>query len=76
VDAARPAEAARCDGIFPLISDKMAMSAKELLLAYQEQPMIEMRRAYETGPHSVGRRAFRHLWDVGRIDVIRASTLS
>jgi transposase len=41
VETARLAEAARCDGIFPLISNEMTMWAKELLLAYKEQPMIE-----------------------------------
>src|SRR6185312_8430813 len=45
VDAARLAEAAQCDGIFPLISNEITMSAKELLLAYKEQPMIEKRFA-------------------------------
>jgi transposase len=45
VDAARLAEAAQCDGIFPLISNEMTMSAKELLLAYKQQPMIEKRFA-------------------------------
>jgi transposase len=43
VDLARLDEEARCDGIFPLISNEPAMSAKELLLAYKEQPMIEKR---------------------------------
>jgi transposase len=43
VDAARLAEAARCDGIFPLISNEATMSATELLLAYKHQPMIEKR---------------------------------
>ena len=45
VDSARLAEAARCDGIFPLITNETTMSAKELLLAYKEQPMIEKRFA-------------------------------
>jgi transposase len=45
VDAARLAESARCDGIFPLISNEMTMSAKDLLLAYKQQPMIEKRFA-------------------------------
>jgi transposase len=45
VDAAVLAEAARCDGIFPLISNERRMSAKDLLLAYKEQPMIEKRFA-------------------------------
>ena len=35
----------RCDGIFPLISNEAAMSAKDLLLAYKVQPMIEKRFA-------------------------------
>ena len=39
------AEAARCDGIFPLISNEAGMSAKDLLLAYKQQPMIEKRYA-------------------------------
>jgi transposase len=45
VDHARLAEAARCDGIFPLITNEVTMSATELLLAYKEQPMIEKRFA-------------------------------
>ncbi len=45
VDLARLSEEARCDGIFPLISNEPALSAKELLLAYKEQPMIEKRFA-------------------------------
>jgi transposase len=45
VDAARLAEAARCDGIFPLISNEKTMSARDLLLAYKVQPMIEKRFA-------------------------------
>jgi hypothetical protein len=36
VDAVRLAEAARCDGIFPLISNEVTMSAQELLFAYKE----------------------------------------
>jgi transposase len=45
VDHVRLAEAARCDGIFPLISNDRTMTAKELLLAYKHQPMIEERFA-------------------------------
>jgi transposase len=45
VDSARLAEVARCDGIFPLITNEAEMSAKELLLAYKQQPMIEKRYA-------------------------------
>jgi transposase len=43
VELERLDEEARCDGIFPLISDEPGMSAKELLLAYKQQPMIEKR---------------------------------
>jgi transposase len=45
VDSARLAEEAGCDGIFPLITNEMTMSARDLLLAYKEQPMIEKRFA-------------------------------
>ena len=45
VDLARLSEEARCDGIFPLITNEMTMSAKDLLLAYKVQPMIEKRFA-------------------------------
>jgi transposase len=43
VELERLDEEARCDGIFPLISNEPSMSAKELLLSYKEQPMIEKR---------------------------------
>jgi transposase len=43
VDHARLAEEARCDGIFPLITNVVTLSALELLLAYKQQPMIEKR---------------------------------
>jgi transposase len=43
VELERLSEEARCDGIFPLISNEPSMSAKDLLLAYKEQPMIEKR---------------------------------
>jgi transposase len=45
VELERLSEEARCDGIFPLISNEPGMSAKGLLLAYKEQPMIEKRFA-------------------------------
>jgi transposase len=45
VDLARLSEEARCDGIFPLITNEPAMSAKDLLLAYKQQTMIEKRFA-------------------------------
>jgi transposase len=43
VELERLDEEARSDGIFPLISNEPGMSAKDLLLAYKEQPMIEKR---------------------------------
>jgi transposase len=43
VELERLDEEARGDGIFPLISNEPSMSAKDLLLAYKEQPMIEKR---------------------------------
>jgi transposase len=41
----RLAEEARCDGIFPLITNVAALSERELLLAYKQQPRIETRFA-------------------------------
>jgi transposase len=43
VELERLSEEAASDGIFPLISNEPGMSAKDLLLAYKEQPMIEKR---------------------------------
>ena len=43
VELERLDEEARSDGIFPLITNEPGMSAKDLLLAYKEQPMIEKR---------------------------------
>jgi transposase len=43
VELERLDEEARSDGIFPLISNEPGMSAKDLLLAYKGQPMIEKR---------------------------------
>jgi transposase len=43
VELERLSEEAQCDGIFPLISTESGMSAKDLLLAYKQQPMIEKR---------------------------------
>src|SRR3954469_293187 len=45
VDHARLAEEARCDGVFPLITNVVAMSALEVLSAYKQQPRIEKRFA-------------------------------
>jgi transposase len=41
----RLAEEARCDGIFPLITNVVTLSETELLLAYKQQPRIETRFA-------------------------------
>ena len=49
VNAARLAEDASGDGIFPLITNEKTMSAKELLLAYKHQPMIKKRFAAQDG---------------------------
>jgi transposase len=45
VDHARLTEEALCDGVFPLVTNVVTMSALELLLAYKQQPMIEKRFA-------------------------------
>ena len=45
VDHDRLAEEARCDGIFPLITNVVTLSERELLLAYKQQPRIETRFA-------------------------------
>jgi transposase len=45
LDHARLAAEARCDGVFPLVTNVTALSALELLLAYKHQPMIETRFA-------------------------------
>jgi transposase len=43
IDHDRLAVEARCDGVFPLVSNLTTMSALDLLLAYKQQPMIEKR---------------------------------
>ena len=43
IDHDRLAVEARCDGVFPLVSNVTTMSALDLLLAYKQQPMIEKR---------------------------------
>ena len=43
MDLARLDEEARCDGIFPLVSNDRAMTERELLLAYKQQPALERR---------------------------------
>lgn len=43
VDLERLTEEARCDGIFPLISNERSLSERSLLLAYKQQPAIERR---------------------------------
>lgn len=43
IELERLHEEARCDGIFPLVSNDRAMNEQELLLAYKQQPAIERR---------------------------------
>jgi len=43
VEFERLAEEARCDGVFPLVSNDRTMTDRELLLAYKQQPAIERR---------------------------------
>jgi transposase len=43
IDLERLDAEARCDGIFPLITNERTMSELELLLAYKQQPTIERR---------------------------------
>jgi transposase len=43
IDHDRLAVEARCDGVFPLVSNQTTMSALDLLRAYKQQPMIEKR---------------------------------
>jgi transposase len=43
VDHARIALDARCDGVFPLVTNVLKLSELEVLLAYKRQPVIEKR---------------------------------
>jgi transposase len=43
IDHDRLIEEARCDGVFPLVTNETSASAVDLLLAYKQQPMIEKR---------------------------------
>ena len=43
VDLDRLTEDAKCDGIFPLITNERSLSELQLLLAYKQQPAIERR---------------------------------
>jgi transposase len=43
IELGRLDEEARCDGVFPLITNERALSERELLLAYKRQPAIERR---------------------------------
>ena len=43
VDLERLTEEAKCDGIFPLITNERSLSELQLLLAYKQQPAIERR---------------------------------
>ena len=43
VDLDRLTEEAKCDGIFPLITNERSLSELQLLLSYKQQPAIERR---------------------------------
>ena len=43
IDHVRVAENQRCDGVFPLVTNVLELSEKELLLVYKRQPVIEKR---------------------------------
>jgi transposase len=43
IELERLDEEARCDGIFPLVSNDRALTDRDLLLAYKQQPTIERR---------------------------------
>lgn len=43
IDHARIAQDQRCDGVFPLVTNVLELSEKELLLVYKRQPVIEKR---------------------------------
>jgi transposase len=43
IELERLDEEARCDGIFPLVSNDRVMTERELLLAYKQQPALERR---------------------------------
>lgn len=43
IDYARIAEDQRCDGVFPLVTNVLDLSQREVLLVYKRQPTIEKR---------------------------------
>ena len=43
IDHPRIAEDQRCDGVFPLVTNVLEISEKEVLLVYKRQPVIEKR---------------------------------
>jgi transposase len=43
IELERLNEKTHCDGIFPLVSNDRAMTERELLLTYKQQPVIERR---------------------------------
>jgi transposase len=43
IDHDQLVQEARCDGVFPLVTNETSVSAVDLLLAYKQQPMIEKR---------------------------------
>jgi transposase len=43
IDYARIAEDQQCDGVFPLVTNALELSQREVLLVYKRQPVIEKR---------------------------------
>jgi transposase len=43
IDHSRIAEDQRCDGVFPLVTNALDLSARDVLLVYKHQPTIETR---------------------------------
>jgi len=64
IDHERIAEDQRCDGVFPLVTNVLDLSEKELLLIYKRQPVIEKRFSQLKTDFRV---APVYLKDVGRI---------
>jgi len=64
IDHTRIAEDQRCDGVFPLVTNVLDLSEKELLLIYKRQPVIEKRFSQLKTDFRV---APVYLKDVGRI---------
>ncbi len=67
IDHGRIAEDQRCDGVFPLVTNVLELSEKELLLIYKRQPVIEKRFSQLKTDFRV---APVYLKDVGRIQAL------